>query len=58
LNETVNLVTQDDLELIIRRLNPIKKAKYGELLIQVNGGNIVYTKQVIGEQVKMKLNEI
>jgi len=56
-NKGVNLVTQDDLELIIKRLNPVKQAGYGEVFIQVKEGNIVYIKQSIGEQIKMELTE-
>ena len=50
-----NPVTREDMKLIIKKLQPIKSAGYGELLIQVKEGHIVYTKQSIGEQVRMDL---
>lgn len=52
----VNLVTQEDLKLIIKRLSPVKLAGHGEVLIQVKDGVIVYIKQTIGEQITMKLD--
>ena len=51
-----NLVTQEDLELIIKRLNPVKQAGYGKVLISVKEGVIVYISQEIGEEVSMKFN--
>jgi len=48
-------VTKADLALITRKLEPVKRAGWGELLIQVSDGNIVYIKQSIGEQVRMEL---
>jgi len=48
-------VTKEEIELLIRKLSPVKAAGYGELLIQVQAGNIVYIKQSIGEQIKMDL---
>ena len=52
----VNLVTQDDLRLIARKLNSVKYAGYGKVIIHVSDGKIVYISQEIGEQVLMKLD--
>ena len=51
----VKLVTKADLELIIKRLETVKQAGYGKVLIIVKENNIVYVSQEIGEQVKMEL---
>lgn len=50
-------VTKEDLRLIIKKLLPVKRAGYGEVLIKVYGGDIVYINQSIGEQVKMELTD-
>ena len=49
-------VTKKDLELITRKLTPVKAAGWGKLEIQVQNHEIVYTLQSIGEQIKMELD--
>lgn len=50
-----NPVTRRDLELIARKLGPVKAAGWGKLEIVVQDGAIVYVLQSIGEQIKMDL---
>lgn len=50
-------VTREELELLIRKLTPVKKAGFGSLLIRVQNGAIVYVTQEIGEQVKLNIPE-
>jgi hypothetical protein len=45
-------VTQDDLKLILKKLAAVKQAGFGEVLIRVTSGVIVYVETKIGEQVK------
>jgi len=52
---TDKTVTREDLALIVRKLEPVKRAGWGEVLIKVADGNIVFVEQTIGEQVKMEL---
>ena len=50
-------VTKADLELIVRKLTPIKKAGHGKLLIRVADGNIVSGEDTVGWQVKKEIKE-
>jgi len=49
------VIQPDELRLIIRKLKPVKEAGYGELVIKVQDGRIVYVVQSIGEQVRIDL---
>jgi len=48
-------LTLVEMELIIRKLQPVKDAGFGEVLIKIQNGSIVYITQSIGEQFKMDL---
>jgi hypothetical protein len=54
---TDKAVTKADVELIIRKLKPVKEAGWGSITIQVQHSDIVYVDQTIGEQVKMEMKE-
>lgn len=43
-----------ELELIQKKLETVKKAGHGEVIIKVADGKIVYITHTIGEEVKTK----
>ncbi|MGD0794953.1 MAG: hypothetical protein ABR958_05100 [Dehalococcoidales bacterium] len=49
-----SLVTEKDIRLIIKHLEPVKRAGWGEVLISVSDYAIVYLKHSEGEKVKIK----
>ena len=50
-----NEVASDkELELIAERLNIVKQAGHGEIVVRVTGGKVVYITHTIGEQIKSK----
>ena len=44
----------EELKKILAKLEAVKKAGHGEVLIKVADGKIVYISQNIGEQIKTK----
>lgn len=46
--------SKEELELIQKKLETVKKAGFGEVIIKVADGKIVYITHTIGEKVKTK----
>ncbi len=55
LEKPANLVTEKDLQLVIKHLNPVKHAGWGDVHIRVADGHIVFIEHSEGEQIKMNL---
>jgi len=49
-------VTTAELKLLARKYLPVKEAGYGELIVKVQNGKIVYITVSIGEQIPMDLD--
>lgn len=47
--------SEQEVRAILKRLKTVKEAGFGELLIQVKDGKVVYIKHSIGEQMKFEM---